>query len=481
MMNRKNYTLLLQKKEQPTKNEKIEDISKKLEILSKDNDKNNNLMDYLLNSTSTKTILNTEATNENITIINRKIGNKIIANKRINKIENTSNTETAQTAQTGENSENTENTENAETTQTTENAENVENTQTTENAEHVETTQTTENVETTQTTENAETTQTTENVETTQTTQTTENAENAETTQNTENAESNNFIEQTNNLIMEKILKIIDDKYELIRINKLKELEEIQTQFLINIENNKILLKNSIVSKIEKTKIPLVIYQTWITKNLPEKMTIARNKLITNNFEFEFKLFDDIDCRNFIIKHFNNDVVYAYDNLIPGAYKADLWRYCILYIYGGIYIDIKYEPSSNFKFIDIIDKDYFVLDRNMFNGSIAIYNGLIITKPKNVIFLKLINKIIENVKNKYYGKNPFSITGPILMGQMLYNINEKYSKTLENTFDLLFFNYNIEFKKKIILIEYSDYRKEISKYSKNYYIDLWNKKKIFKN
>lgn len=30
----------------------------------------------------------------------------------------------------------------------------------------------------------------------------------------------------------------------------------------------------------------------------------------------------------------------AYDALIPGAFKADLFRYCVLFIYGGVYADI---------------------------------------------------------------------------------------------------------------------------------------------
>ena len=30
----------------------------------------------------------------------------------------------------------------------------------------------------------------------------------------------------------------------------------------------------------------------------------------------------------------------AYTRIKPGAFKSDLWRYCVLYVYGGFYIDI---------------------------------------------------------------------------------------------------------------------------------------------
>ena len=87
--------------------------------------------------------------------------------------------------------------------------------------------------------------------------------------------------------------------------------------------------------------IPLNIYQTWHTKDLPPLMRNAVNKIIRMNPRFNYKLFDDNDCRNFIKDNFNEDVLNAFDTLIPGAYKADLWRYCILYKNGGVYLDIK--------------------------------------------------------------------------------------------------------------------------------------------
>ena len=58
---------------------------------------------------------------------------------------------------------------------------------------------------------------------------------------------------------------------------------------------------------------------------------------------------------HFIKSHFSKRVLYAYDKLIPGAFKADLWRYCIIYINGGIYIDIKYE-CLHFKFIEHLEQ-----------------------------------------------------------------------------------------------------------------------------
>jgi mannosyltransferase OCH1-like enzyme len=221
-----------------------------------------------------------------------------------------------------------------------------------------------------------------------------------------------------------------------------------------------------------------------MTKVLPEKMAKSIEKIKIANPEFEHKLFDDTDCRNFIINNFNDNVLYAYDNLIPGAFKADLWRYCVLYIHGGIYLDVKYEPVNNFKFMDLIDKDYFVLDRpSFFKGLIGIYNAFIISQPNNPIFLKLIKAIIDNVKNKYYGINALCITGPSLVGKILYQNNNKYTPSIEKEFDLKYTNdgLSIECKGKKILLQYPEYRRDQTKFTKTSYQNLWEKKKIFKN
>ena len=85
--------------------------------------------------------------------------------------------------------------------------------------------------------------------------------------------------------------------------------------------------------------IPLNIFLTWSTKELPPKMQENLDRMRIVNPEFNIQLFDDNDCRKFIQNNFPENILIAFDTLKPGAYKADLWRLCILYINGGIYIN----------------------------------------------------------------------------------------------------------------------------------------------
>ena len=138
---------------------------------------------------------------------------------------------------------------------------------------------------------------------------------------------------------------------------KIKELKEKLEQKID--ENNRVILYKKKLMRTFQVKnsydsvIPLHLYTCWHTKDLPPLMKANFDFLVESNPKISFHLYDENDCREFIRTHFKPDVLDAYDRLIPGAYKADLWRYCILFIKGGIYLDIKYRPLNGFKFINL--------------------------------------------------------------------------------------------------------------------------------
>ena len=221
--------------------------------------------------------------------------------------------------------------------------------------------------------------------------------------------------------------------------------------------------------------IPLHIYQTWKDNDLPPKMKKSVEYLIYANPEFKHQLYTDNQCRDFIKTHFHKDVLDAYDNLRPGAYKADLWRYCILYIKGGIYLDIKYQTYPGFKLIHILDTAHYVKD-NQESGA-GVYNAAIITYPGDYKLLKSIREIINNVNNNYYGEGALSPTGPVLLRK--YFTHEEYNKLdmslgESNGQTAIFHN------KQPILIMYNGYRDE-QKHMNGYksYFDMWTDREIY--
>lgn len=221
--------------------------------------------------------------------------------------------------------------------------------------------------------------------------------------------------------------------------------------------------------------VPLNIFQTWHTKILPPIMQNAVNKIKINNPRFTHHLFDDNDCHEFIKNNFDKNILSAFEKLIPGAYKADLWRYCVLYKLGGIYLDIKYEPVNNFKLICLTEEEHWVLDMD----GIGIYNALIVSKPENPILLKAINDIVNNVNIKFYGNSALSPTGPLLLSKY-FTHSEKKQFRLSHDVCMSFDNRYIYFNGYIILKQYNGYLSEHNFNKKlPHYSELWAKRTIY--
>jgi hypothetical protein len=227
--------------------------------------------------------------------------------------------------------------------------------------------------------------------------------------------------------------------------------------------------------------IPLDIYQTWKTKDLPENMKLRVEELKKKNPRFNHHLFDDNDCKEFIKNNFDENVLNTFNRLIPGAYKADLWRYCILYKNGGIYLDIKLKCINNFRLIELTEAEHLVKDR----WNCGIYNALLVCKSGNEILLNAINRIVENVKNNFYGESPLHPTGPSLLRDII-NCNKLYNNI---NIDLLHDSGNfglISYKKRFIFStnypEYDSERDEMYRINNtSRYHTLWDRREIYQN
>lgn len=252
----------------------------------------------------------------------------------------------------------------------------------------------------------------------------------------------------------------------------------------INTKNNNINSKQIESNTVNKTRvIPLNVFQTWVTLDLPHEMKSNRELLIKQNPEFNHYLYDDAMCRDFIAKYFSTEIVYTFNKLKPGAYKADLWRYCVLYIHGGIYLDIKFKCVNNFKLIELTDREYLVKDKiykfgiraDKGKGLRGVYQALMSAAPKNKLLKKCIDKIVYNVKNNIQGLSGLMLTGPHIFTNFLtkhYISSLRYKNDWDSVYD------NIKDKK--ILEMYTNYRKEQKRYTKKkHYGAMWREVDIY--
>ena len=235
-------------------------------------------------------------------------------------------------------------------------------------------------------------------------------------------------------------------------------------------------------NRIINPDIPLNVYMMWHASILPPKMKENLDRAKRNNPEIKFVIYNNDDCRSFIRNNFDEKVLNAYDRLKPAAYKADLWRYCVLYKLGGIYLDIKFMPVNGFKFIDIVDKERFMLERDgtfWSKGTYGISNAMIVVKAGNEILLDCIENIVDNVNNDFYGFNDLYPTGPGLLGQVYFEHKKRY-----DNLDLFFTGfidgkYTIQLNNSIILQSYPEYQKERTNGGQKTYGVLYKQRQIY--
>lgn len=93
--------------------------------------------------------------------------------------------------------------------------------------------------------------------------------------------------------------------------------------------------------------IPRIVHQTWFEAVQPEAYpNMSRLVESFRQSGWEYRFYNDNDAAAFLQRHFPPAVFEAYQALIPGAFKADLFRYCVLLIAGGIYADVDIHLES---------------------------------------------------------------------------------------------------------------------------------------
>lgn len=222
----------------------------------------------------------------------------------------------------------------------------------------------------------------------------------------------------------------VDDNIDFKNLEKERDLYiHKRNMVLDNVLYENKYIKNDI-KKIDK--IPKRIVQTWERKNVIPELQEIINSWKINNPDYEYVLYDSVEREQFIKEYFNEDVIYAYNTLNSGAFKVDLFRICQLYVKGGFYCDL---DSICIKSIDTLLDDNPLMaipvegrKSDPIEGNHCLLSGFILSQNKNPILLRIIHRIVENVKTKNIYGSLLDITGPGLAGLETNKFLNRYER-----------------------------------------------------
>jgi mannosyltransferase OCH1-like enzyme len=171
------------------------------------------------------------------------------------------------------------------------------------------------------------------------------------------------------------------------------------------------------------------LFQIYITEapvdRLPPVLEEASQELRACFIDAEYSLWNDASIRAFLTQEFEGDVLKAYDNLIPFAYRSDLARYCLLYHFGGWYADLGIRSAGNHVVPAVSEDIDFIFFWDLgdllapFRSFYDCMNGLLFSRPGNPVLATAIELVVKNSRNHFYGCDSMSPTGPGVLGRAI--------------------------------------------------------------
>lgn len=184
--------------------------------------------------------------------------------------------------------------------------------------------------------------------------------------------------------------------------------------------------------------IPKIIHQIWMQggKNIPDKYYNNIKTIKDNHKRWEYILWDEIKILELIsTKKEWVDIYYKFTYLHQ---KIDFAKYIILFIYGGIYIDIDVEIVKSFdSLINEFDNADIIVSKLNINSTESFLatgynesynNGIIISKKNGEIIKKLIDEILKSFyKSDLHIKVLYinSTTGPRIFTKVINDNKNK--------------------------------------------------------
>lgn len=133
------------------------------------------------------------------------------------------------------------------------------------------------------------------------------------------------------------------------------------------------------------------------------------------------------ELRNrFIFQKYGSTGANLYQRLVPGAYRADLFRYVALYHFGGIYSDIDttlhmFLPSMQHLFRNItlavdVSEDPLATPCRLLNGAI------LMATPHNCLFRCALGEVFDHSDRRKTFKSDLDVSGPGVLAECLGHV-----------------------------------------------------------
>ena len=154
----------------------------------------------------------------------------------------------------------------------------------------------------------------------------------------------------------------------------------------------------------QQHRIPRIIHQTYFEEITIEKYPqLLRLQNTWKASGWEYRFYDDDAARKYIETNYPSRFVSVFEALLPGAYKADFFRYLVLFKEGGIYVDVDVMLNTNLDTFITPDLAFFApLDAvgTFADEQYCLWNGLLGSAPAYPALANVIEWMVNLVSNR---------------------------------------------------------------------------------
>ena len=158
--------------------------------------------------------------------------------------------------------------------------------------------------------------------------------------------------------------------------------------------------------------IPKIIWQTYKEpySRLPYYAKEASQSWVSMNPEYKYYYMDDTKAAEFVLREYGEEWHKIFIECPVGVMRGDLWRYLVIYRYGGIYADLDTICQAP---VDVwVNPDYDMLVCPETESHFCQWTFA--ASKNHPIIKEVLNVIKEGFKNPDYNNEHFvhSLTGP---------------------------------------------------------------------
>ena len=159
------------------------------------------------------------------------------------------------------------------------------------------------------------------------------------------------------------------------------------------------------------------IFQTWKTSEVPDTWKKNQQSIKSFNPNWKYILLTDTD-NEMIVKNNFPDFYQTFISYVYPIQRADAIRYIVLYLYGGIYLDLDYTCNKSFDDITF-PTDVGLIPSNNIRSRVT--NSFLASKKGSPFWLECIKQMKQGIP--WYKKltkhfEIFNSTGPYLVDQV---------------------------------------------------------------